>query len=66
MCIRDSRNCMFQSIDSGVDAADEFGDDEVFISGNGSHLTVLLLIRYCDKNDAVFAELAVDRLFCQG
>lgn len=57
----------FQSIivDSGVEDGDEFGDD-VLISGKGSHRTVLLFIKYCDKNDAVLADELADRLFCHG
>lgn len=53
-------------VDSGVDEGDEFGEEE-FIRGRGSHRTALLLIKYWDKNVAVFAdELFVDRLFCHG
>lgn len=57
----------FQSIidDSGVDDGDKLGDDE-FINGKGSHRTVLLLTKYCDKNDAVLADELADMLFCHG
>lgn len=52
-------------VDCGDDDGDELGDD-VFISGKGSHLMALLLIKYCDKNDAVLAEELAGMLFCHG
>lgn len=58
---------LIQSIiaDLGEEDGDDVGD-EVFINGNGSHLTALLLIKYCDRNEAVLADEEADILFCQG
>lgn len=61
----DCWTCYSIIVDSGVDDGDEFGDDEL-TKGSGSHRTALLLIKYCDKNEAVLAEAFVEMLFCHG